>query len=330
MNWLFRRHFWIVHLMLLSITVSIMAKTLSELAGYWASKNIMEKPVMEQQPSRSIAKTEKNYLAANERNLFGAKREVISLSELEEEGADEHPGRWQDALPSSLPLKLVSTMIFKNPFASRAVIQDLSSDSSAVYSIGECEEYEKKHSSMIETVLPQEDWEPERPCNNINGMATLVRVEEFRVYILNERDRRFEYLAISGEEHRLKKMVEMPEGIEEDMGIRKIGATSYEIDQSEFDKALANISRLMTEARAVPESDASGAVIGFRVLYVKDGSLFEKIGISEKDIITRINGYELSGIEKALELFSKLKTADRFTIDLMRDNRPVTFDYTVH
>src|SRR5262249_4993842 len=112
-------------------------------------------------------------------------------------------------------------------------------------------------------------------------------------------------------------------------GVRKVGPTSYEIDQNEYDKALANIGRLMTEARAVPELDGQGNYLGFKIVYLKEGSLFEKIGIERMDILTRINGYELNSPEKALQLFGKLKTASQFTIDLKRGDRSVTLDYSV-
>lgn len=112
-------------------------------------------------------------------------------------------------------------------------------------------------------------------------------------------------------------------------GVRKVGPTSYEIEQGEFDRALSNVARLMTEARAVPEMDASGSYLGFKIVYLKEDSLFEKIGIEKMDVLTRINGYELNSPEKALQLFGKLKTANQFTIDLKRGDRAVTLDYSV-
>ena len=45
MTWLFRRHFWIIHLVFLSITAFVVAKTVTTIAGYWLEKSIPEKPV---------------------------------------------------------------------------------------------------------------------------------------------------------------------------------------------------------------------------------------------------------------------------------------------
>lgn len=330
MNWLFRRHFWILHLVFLGIAAVIAAKTFTTLAGYWLSKSIPEKPSARlfEEPEQKIVP--KNYSLVNDRNLFAARREQISFADLEE--ADEvDPGRWQDAVPSVLPLKLVSTMVFLDPFDSRSVIQMVSGGTSAVYSIGDCEEYKKNYDALqIETVLAESKWQPERACNDIAGMAVLKRIEEFRVYIFNVRDRKYEYLSLLADDKRpIRQRVDAEFKVEEGEGVRKVGATSYEIDQGEFDKALSNVARLMTEARAVPEKDASGNFIGFKIVYLKDGSLFEKIGIEKDDVLTRINGYELNSPEKALQLFSKLKTAPQFTIDLKREEKSVTLDYSV-
>lgn len=330
MNWLFRRHFWVLHLVFLGIVAVIAAKTFTTLAGYWLSKSIPEKPSARLFEEPVETEQPKNFSLVNDRNLFAARREQISFADLEE--ADEvDPGRWQDAMPSSLPIKLVSTMVFLDPFDSRAVIMNAQGGASSVFSIGECEAYKKQYNPMqIETVLAESKWEPERHCNEIFGMAILKRIEEFRVYIFNTRDKRYEFLSLLPDDRRPIRMAEAKFEAVEGEGVRKVGATSYEIDQSEFDKALANVGRLMTEARVVPEKDqASGNFIGFKLMWVKEGSLFEKIGIKKDDVLTRINGYELNSPEKALQLFGKLKTAPQFTIDLKREEKSVTLDYSV-
>lgn len=329
MNWLFRRHFWILHLVFLSISAVVAAKTVTTLAGYALSKGIPAKPSSRMMARAPEPVVEKDFEQANERNLFAARREQIDLSDEEMEETD--PGRWQDALPTTLPLKLVSTMVFVDPFDSRAVIQNMQDGTGRVFSLGECSEYVKKYDERrIETVLKEEAWERNPACNDVFGMATVKRIEEFRVYIFNERDRKYEFLSLLADEKRpVRERAPVHAEVKEGEGVRKVGATSYEIDQSEFDKALSNIARLMTEARAVPEMDASGNYIGFKIVYLKEGSLFEKIGIEKQDVLTRINGYELNSPEKALQLFSKLRTASQFTIDIKRSDRSVTLDYSV-
>jgi general secretion pathway protein C len=328
-NWLFRRHFWVVHLVLLGIAAMIMAKIVTTVAGYWLSKKIPEVPATKVFTPSEEPILERDLSIANERNLFAAKREQLSSSEDDmEEEIDA--GRWQDAKRSALSLKLVSTMVFFDPFDSRAQILDMSSGGSQNFSLRFCEPYEKRNALDIETILDAESWEPERACNDIFGMATLMRIEEFRVYILNERTKKYEYLSLLEDDITpIRPQAAPAEAKSEGINVRKTGATSYEIDQKEFDKALSNVAKLLTEARAVPELDASGNLLGFKIVYVKKSSLFEKIGLELEDVLTRINGYELNSNEKALQLFSKLRAADRFTIDIKRGGRSVTLDYSV-
>ena len=328
MNWLFRRHFWLINLVFLCITAGILAKTFVTVLGYGVSKTIPEKPVGRVFVPREEGPAIKNFDFASERNLFAAKREQINIAEEVEE--EVGPGRWQDAGPSSLPLRLISSMVFLDPFDSRATIVNVSSGATGIFSIADCEPYIKQNSPEIETVIPPESWEPERHCNDVFGLATVVRIQEDRVWIINNRSRRYEFLSLlEGDIGPYKeKPLAQVEG-EVGAGVRKIGPTSYEIDQSEFDKAMANVAKLMTEARAVLETDAAGNQIGFKIAYIKEGSLLDKIGIERLDVLTRINGYELNSPEKALQLFGKLRSANQFTIDLKRGDRSVTLDYSV-
>lgn len=229
MNWLFRRHFWILHLVFLCIVAAIAAKTFTTLAGYWLSKSIPEKPSARLFEEPEEIEKPKNFALVNERNLFGARREQIALTDLEE-AEETEPGRWQDAQLSSLPLKLISTMVFDDPFDSRAVIALASSGTSAVYSLADCDAYKKNYDIMqFETVLPEKKWEPERACNDIAGMAVLKRIEEFRVYIFNVRDRKYEYLSLLPDDKRpLLRLTEKFEAIEGE-GVRKVGATSFKM-----------------------------------------------------------------------------------------------------
>lgn len=329
MSWLFRHHFWIVHVVLISISAFIMAKTITPLVGYYVSQKIPQKISTQGFRQKTIKPVSKEYDLANERNLFAARREEISLDE-EEKGEEVFTGRWQDAQPTNLPLKLVSTMVFSSPFESRAVIQSTSSRETKVYGIKECGDYQKTYDpSRVETILKRENWQPNFACNEIDNLATVKRIEEYRVYIFNEREKRYEYLSLLDKEIARRPVVRETETKEEmGAGVRKVGATSYEIDRKEFDGALANIARLMTEARAIPEIE-NGNYVGFKIVYIKSGSLFEKIGIERLDVLTRINGYDLNSPEKALQLFSRLKTANQFTIDLKRGDRSVTLDYSV-
>jgi general secretion pathway protein C len=113
-----------------------------------------------------------------------------------------------------------------------------------------------------------------------------------------------------------------------DADIRKVGENRYEVGQGEVDKALNNLAELSTQARIVPAFEG-GKTVGFKLFSIRPGSLYSKIGLQNGDVITRINGYEMSSPEKGLEIYTKLKDSKTVTVDLKRRGKPQTLDYAI-
>ena len=109
--------------------------------------------------------------------------------------------------------------------------------------------------------------------------------------------------------------------------IKKEGENKFVIDQKEVQNALGNIERLYTDIRAVPNF-AGGKVSGMKILSVKQGSLFDKLGLQRGDVLQKINGLELD-VKKGFEIFSQLKSETHLSVDLVREGRNQTFDYEI-
>lgn len=101
----------------------------------------------------------------------------------------------------------------------------------------------------------------------------------------------------------------------------------FTIDQSEVDKALQNIDKLYTEIRAVP-SFSGGKMSGMKILSVKRGSVFDKLGLRRGDVLQRINGMELD-VRRGFEIFNQLKDQRSITLDLVRQGKPRSFEYEI-
>jgi general secretion pathway protein C len=111
-------------------------------------------------------------------------------------------------------------------------------------------------------------------------------------------------------------------------GIRRVGSNTFEIDQSEVDSALNNLSSLATEARIVPYFE-NGQSKGFKLYSIKPNSLIAKIGIMNGDVIQKVNGYDINSPEKALQIYSMLKNENNISIDVMRNGQPKSFQYRI-
>lgn len=110
-------------------------------------------------------------------------------------------------------------------------------------------------------------------------------------------------------------------------GIRREGEGKFVIDQREVQNALTNIDRLYTEIRAVPNF-AGGKVSGMKILSVKQGSIFDKLGLQRGDILKSINGLELD-VKRGFEIFGQLKDSSQLNVDLIRQGQNETFEYEI-
>ena len=102
----------------------------------------------------------------------------------------------------------------------------------------------------------------------------------------------------------------------------------YVVDEAELDKGLENLPLLLTQARAVPYFK-DGRSIGLRLFAIKSGSLYEKIGLKNGDILKGINGNSLADITQALKLFEQLKQERSINLVLERDKQDREFKYTI-
>lgn len=111
-------------------------------------------------------------------------------------------------------------------------------------------------------------------------------------------------------------------------GVSSTGAGSYVIDQRALNAALDNIGQAMTDARLLP-SQKDGKVEGFRASEVKPSGVFAMIGIKNGDVLLRLNDFPIDSPDKALQSFIALKGQNRLKLDMIRDGRPVTFNYDI-
>jgi len=106
------------------------------------------------------------------------------------------------------------------------------------------------------------------------------------------------------------------------------GTGSYIIDQRALNAALDNIGQAMTDARLLP-SQKDGRVEGFRASEVKPNGVFAMVGIKNGDVLLRLNDFPVDSPDKALQSFIALKGQSRLKLDMIRDGRPVTFNYDI-
>jgi general secretion pathway protein C len=104
--------------------------------------------------------------------------------------------------------------------------------------------------------------------------------------------------------------------------------TDYTVAEAELSDALANLPLLLSQARAVPYF-RNGQSIGMRLFAIRSGSLYEKLGMKNGDIITAVNENSLSDPTQALRLFEQLKNERSIKVKMERNNVSREVNYTI-
>jgi general secretion pathway protein C len=113
-----------------------------------------------------------------------------------------------------------------------------------------------------------------------------------------------------------------------DNDVKQLSENQYVVSKSAINNALTNLSDLATKARIVP-SFKNGVANGFKLFSIVPDSLYAKIGVQNGDVIHRINGYEMNSPDKALEIYQKLRDANRIEIELERRGETVRKTYSI-
>jgi len=344
---LLKRHFYIINLVFIAAAAYLTARAANKFVGYLLTPPLSNGAAASAQTAGTggPAVATRDYARATERNIFGARREIVEANAVEEDDSVE-VDLSSDPVPTTLAIKLIGTMVFTVPEWSDATIQDLGSKSTDLYSINACRGDEGAFAKAmagsggddaeeedVAEVVVRSIARP-APCNRLLDSGTILVIARTRVTFINDSSGRKEYIELGMEvtggatpiaaRSTSKKRNKGPSG----EGIKKVGANSYEVAQSEIDATLANLNTIATQARIVP-SFKDGKANGFKLFSIRPNSLYAKIGIQNGDVIQRINGYELSSPDKTLEIYTKLKDSKQVTVDLQRRGKPNTIDYSI-
>ncbi len=74
----------------------------------------------------------------------------------------------------------------------------------------------------------------------------------------------------------------------------------------------------------------NGRLDGFIIADIQKGSIFEKLGIRQNDVLKSVNGESIDSPAKAMELYQALRSnAAQINLQLERDGRVENLTYTI-
>lgn len=113
-----------------------------------------------------------------------------------------------------------------------------------------------------------------------------------------------------------------------DNGVKKINDNTYEIDRALVDKVLVNPMGVAKGARLVP-AVKNGKPDGFKLYAIRPNSLYAKLGLQNGDTLQSINNFELTSVNQALEVYTKLREASSLEVDVLRRGKPEKLKYSI-
>lgn len=207
---------------------------------------------------------------------------------------------------SSLPIKLVNTIVAQDSVKSIASVQVRSSNKLIEFRQGE----------------------------KINNLAQLDRIERLKLIVKNLKDGSCESIESeaarerisspinvlsSTESKRFKKAQKKIKGIEND-------GNSFTIDKTLIAQKMENIQDILTQARGIQITNPDGT-LSFKIVDIQPGGVFSYLGIENGDIITQINGQPISDLNMIMGLFGKITNLDKLNITINRGGTPTPLDY---
>jgi general secretion pathway protein C len=302
----FRKGFWLVHLLTLTLCGFFAARAAGQYLGSKMAGAGAE-PVAERQsvtapaavaPAPAGGRDTQTIVA---RNIFCSTCAPVAATEPERaESPSGQPTR------TSLPLRLLATLIDADDSDDGfAALLDTSNGRTRVAGVGE----------------------------KLALEARLIAVEERRILLENSGRKEFLPLEEAGAAPKGRDEASRPQPLVPAAGaqssmVRSVGQGRYEISRDALNQTLSNTAALATQARIIP-AQLQGQPAGFMLNQIRPGSLYTQLGFQDGDIIQAVSGKQLRTPEDALQLMTVLRTAQHVTISYQRHSKSITHDYTI-
>lgn len=231
------------------------------------------------------------YAAIIQRNIFNSQGIIP-----EPEGGDNGPAR-----KTNLPFQLVGTVVLKDELKSIAAIED-------------------KSQNLVF---------PVRVDDTLADKAKITKIERFKVYFINRSTGYLEYVEIIDDLPQVSMRAPAPSHSKGGDGVTKTGDTSFELDRKVVDNAVSNLTEVLQQARAIPNFE-NGMPDGYKIIQIVPGSIYEKLGIQNGDVVCGVNDEPINDPGKAFAFFNEVKSARNLKICVKRGGRKMTMNYDIH
>ena len=299
---LLTKHFWVMNLVFIAGAAWLVA----HVSGIVIRDRLTTYPMPASAKSTLSQGVEKSepydrYAPITERNIFNPAEKDLKLFPLvdKQPGGNEAAGASESVKPSlSGSYKLVGTII--GPEANSWAILQQGAD-------------------RKQRIL--------RIHGNIDG-GKIVQISRNRILI--QREGKEEVLFFNEEEARPRpggSPLPPPAPVAGEV-VKKLPANRYVVNREDVSSAVGNINQFMTQARIKPNF-VGGRPNGFSVSEIQGGSLMEKLGLQNNDVVKRVNGQAIDKPEDIFQAYSQLQRDANIELEIERGGRREVLRYEI-
>lgn len=140
----------------------------------------------------------------------------------------------------------------------------------------------------------------------ITNSTWVESISETRLVFRNDDTQRLEFVDLPQDQILATRRAAPTKPTSKD-GIAKTSENRYTLDRKAIDTALGDdFNKILTQARCVPEFEG-GKPAGYRCFQIEAGSIYEKLGLQDNDVICGIDGEALNDPTKAFTKLQALK-----------------------
>ncbi len=135
-----------------------------------------------------------------------------------------------------------------------------------------------------------------------------------------------------GDKERVLKMIDtnqgplLPPPLSRPSAVVSRGAAPMVINRSEVDASLKDMGTMLSQAQLRPYY-ADGVPDGFLITNIKPGSIYEKIGLTEGDIVQGTNDRRLVTADDMTALYNSMKAGSSLTLKIKRGGQQQNLQY---
>lgn len=110
--------------------------------------------------------------------------------------------------------------------------------------------------------------------------------------------------------------------------IERIDDTHVKVPKATAETVLGDPMTYAKGARVVP-AIKNGKPAGLKLYAIRPNTLYARLNIMNGDTISAVNGEQLMSLDRALEVYTKLRNATELTFDIERRGRPMQLTITI-